>query len=186
MARMNRHLRSFARGATGSPVAGGEVLATPADVMAKATRMLKRVLWLQLAWFLCFVAGGVLILRTAWENAHRPAACSSGVRVSPSVLASCLRHHSYEWPVLLVLIGMAGLLVTGYVATRLAVRYLGAGAAAFLRGGRRFMGPMGRYPGGSGPDGGSPGSGGGAPPGIGPGSAPGTGPPGPPTGDGRF
>ena len=45
--------------------------------------MLKRILWLQLAWFLCFVAGGVLIMKTAWDNAHMPAACSSGVASRP-------------------------------------------------------------------------------------------------------
>jgi len=36
---------------------GSEVVPTPADVMAKATRMLKRVMLLQMVWFLCFFAG---------------------------------------------------------------------------------------------------------------------------------
>ena len=157
MARVNRHLRSFVKGATGTTRTGGEVLATPSEVRARATRILKRILLLQLAWFACFVAGGVLIMKTAWDNAHMPSACSSGVRLAPSVIASCL-HHSYEWPVLLLLVGIAGLVVTGYVATRLAVKYLGAGAAAFLRGGRLFMGPVGWYP-GSGGQGRGPGDG---------------------------
>ena len=119
---------------------GSEVVPTPSDVMAKATRMLKRVMLLQMVWFLCFFVGGVWMVGTAWKNTHLPAACSSGAKAS--VVASCL-HHSYSWPVLLVLVGVAGLFVTGYVATRLAVRYLGAGAAAFLRNGRRFTGAAG-------------------------------------------
>src|ERR1035441_6527025 len=109
---------------------GSEVVPTPADVMAKATRMLKRVMLLQMVWFLCFFAGGVLMVWTAWRNTHLPATCTSGVRATASVIASC-EHHSYHWPVLLVLVGIAGLFVTGYVATRLAVKYLGAGATAF-------------------------------------------------------
>ena len=137
---LDRHLRSFVKGATtGRYVVGSEVVPTPSDVMAKATRMLKRVMLLQMVWFLCFFVGGVLMVWTAWKNTHLPAACSTGTRATASVLASCL-HHSYSWPVLLVLVGVAGLFVTGYVATRLAVKYLGAGAAAFLRNGRRFAG----------------------------------------------
>ena len=88
---------------------------------------------------------------------------------------------------LLVLVGIAGLLVTGYVATRLAVKYLGAGAAAFLRGGRRLHGPGGLVPGRRpGPDGGLSGPGRGCAPGLGPGSSSGAGPPDPPAGDDRF
>ncbi|MGA2530949.1 MAG: hypothetical protein ABSG36_17540 [Acidimicrobiales bacterium] len=126
------------------------IVATPSDVMTKATRMLKRIMLLQTVWFVCFVAGGALVLRTAWENNHLPARCASvsSSRTAP-VIASCA-HHSYRWPVILVLIGVVGLFVTGYVATRLAVRYLGEGAAAFLRGGRRFTGPMSPRP--AGPD----------------------------------
>ena len=51
--------------------------------------------------------------------------------------------HSYLLAVVLILGGIAALLVTGYVATRLAVKYLGAGAMAFFRGGRRSVGPTG-------------------------------------------
>jgi hypothetical protein len=70
--------------------------------------------------------------------------------LAAAVTAGC-EHHSYLLGVVLVLVGVTGLLVTGYVATRLAVRYLGAGAVAFLRGGRR-MSPMGprRGPGNAG------------------------------------
>jgi hypothetical protein len=82
--------------------------------------------------------------------------------------------------VLLVLVGIAGLFVTGYVATRLAVKYLGAGAAAFLRSGRRFMGPMDPRAGGQNMGGGFPGSTGGMPPGCDAGLPPGT--PGSPSG----
>jgi hypothetical protein len=163
---------------------GSEVVPTPADVMAKATRMLKRVMLLQMAWFLCFFAGGVLTVWTAWKNTRLPASCTSGVRATVSVIAGC-EHHSYHWPVLLVVVGIAGLLVTGYVATRLAVKYLGAGAAAFLRSGRRFAGPTASRPGGhetggQSMGGGRPGSTGGMPPGLGAGLPPGT--PGSPSG----
>jgi hypothetical protein len=145
---------------------GSEVVETPADVMAKATRMLKRIMLVQMAWFLCFFAGGVLTVWTAWKNTHLPATCTSGVRATVSVIASC-EHHSYHWPVLLVLVGIIGLFMTGYVATRLAVKYLGAGAAAFLRSGHRFMGPTGPHTGGQNMGGGFPGSTGGMPPGFG-------------------
>ena len=57
---------------------GSEVVVTPGDVMAKATRMLKRVMALQMVWFLCFLAGGVLMIWTAWKNTHRPSSCPSG------------------------------------------------------------------------------------------------------------
>ncbi|MGD0944397.1 MAG: hypothetical protein ABR972_09010 [Acidimicrobiales bacterium] len=168
--RLDRHLRSFGEGATGGrAVMGSEVVQTPADVMAKATRMLKRIMLLQMVWFLCFLAGGVLTVWTAWKNAHRPSACPRGSGPSQtaplSVIESCA-HHSYLLPVVLVLIGVGGLLVTGYVATRLAVNYLGAGAAAFLRSGRLFMGPMGPRPGGQDMGGGFPGQTGGMPPGF--------------------
>jgi hypothetical protein len=62
-------------------------------------------------------------------------------------------------PVTLLVVGILGLIVTGYVATRLAVKYLGAGATAFLRSGRRFMGPMGPRGGGQNIGGGFPGGG---------------------------
>jgi hypothetical protein len=145
--RMKRHVGSFvkgARGAAGVAGAGGgdqmssQLLATPADVMAKATRMLQRVMSLQLVWFLCFSAGGTLGVWAAWKNTHLPAVCSSGAGTA----AACA-HHSYLVPVILLVVGIAGMLVTGYVATRLAVKYLGAGAVVFLREGRRRMGPMG-------------------------------------------
>jgi hypothetical protein len=122
---------------------GSGIVPSPSEVMTKATRMLKRIMLLQMVWFLCFVAGGAMVLRTAWENNHLPARCTAGsLPQRAGVIASCA-HHSYLLAVPLVLIGIAGLFLTGYVATRLAVRYLGEGAAAFLRGGRRFMGPMG-------------------------------------------
>jgi hypothetical protein len=175
--RLDRHLRSFMKGATGeTPAIGSEIVQTPADVMAKATRMLKRVMLAQMGWFLCFLAGGVLMVRTAWKNTHMPAVCRAG---SPISSAACA-HHSYLLAVVLVLVGITGLLVTGYVATRLAVKYLGAGAAAFLRSGRLFMGPMGPRPGGGGPAGGFPGQPGGMPPGFNRGLPPGTPPSGPP------
>ncbi|MGA3352880.1 MAG: hypothetical protein ABSD85_06800 [Acidimicrobiales bacterium] len=164
---------------------GSEVVQTPSEVMAKATRMLKRVMLLQMVWFGCFLTGGVLVLWTAWKNTHLPASCPSPggpPQTAPlSVIESC-QHHSYLLAVVLVLIGIAGLFVTGYVATRLAVKYLGAGAAAFLRGGRRFMGPMGPRPGGPDMGGGFPGSGGmqGFNPGLPPAS-----PPAPPPHDDR-
>jgi hypothetical protein len=152
---------------------GSELVPTSADVMAKATRMLKRIMLLQTAWFLCFLAGGVLTVWTAWKNTHVPAACNrqAGPAVGkvPGIVAAVTvgcEHHSYLWPVLLILVGICGLLVTGYVATRLAVNYLGAGAAAFLRSGRLFMGPMGPRTGGQDMGGGFPGQTGGMPPGL--------------------
>jgi hypothetical protein len=153
---MKRHMRSFLKGFTGGRTfGGGELVPTPAEVMAKATKMLQRVMLLQLVWFLCFLAGGALTVWTAWKNVHVPASCNGqggpAVGKAPAVVAAvtaACEHHSYLWPVLLILVGIAGLFVTGYVATRLAVRYLGTGAAAFLRGGRRFMGPMGPRTGG--------------------------------------
>ncbi|MGO9963474.1 MAG: hypothetical protein ACLPUG_08625 [Acidimicrobiales bacterium] len=173
---MRRHLNSFVKGATGgSSLEGGQVLLTPAEVMAKAARMLKRVMLAQVVWFACFVAGGLWTIWTAWKNTHLPAYCSDRVKAAAAI-AGC-GHHSYHWPVLLMLVGIIGLLVTGYLATRLAVRYLGAGAAAFLRTGRRFMGPMGPRPGGENMAGGVPGSGGGVPHGFDRGLPPGNPPP---------
>lgn len=162
-----RHMRSFFRGVTGGPSSGTRVVATTAEVRARATRALKRILWLQVAWFLCFVAGGVLVLKTAWDNAHLPAACSSAHSALKST-AACA-HHSYSWPLLLLLLGIAALLVTGYVATRLAVRYLGEGAAAFLFGGQRFRRPVDFGQGGAASPG--PGQLGGPAPGLGPGDS---------------
>jgi hypothetical protein len=163
---------------------------TPADVMAKATKTLRRVMSLQIIWFLCFAAGGALGVWTAWKNGDLPAICSgaSQARVPASAiqlyLAGCA-HHSYLWPVILLVVGVVGLMVTGYVASRLAFKYLGAGAAAFLRQGRRRMGPRtggqnngGGFPGA--PPGMPPGFIGGLPPGFGGGLPPGT--PGSPTG----
>ena len=173
--RLDRHLRSFVKGATGTGSASdGALLATPAQVKARATKTLKRILLLQLVWFGCFLAGGVLVLETAWHNNHLPASCSAPRAAAAT--AGCL-HHSFLWPALLILLGIAGLLVTGYVATRLAVKYLGAGAVAFLRGGRGFMGPM-ATPDGQDMGSGFPGSTGGTPPGF-PADLP-PGPPGPP------
>jgi hypothetical protein len=193
--RLDRHMRSFVKGATGGrTVMGSDVVETPADVMARATRMLKRVMALQVVWFFCFAVGGVFLIWTAWKNTHLPGYCPSGIAPPQTASLSQIElfvegceHHSYLWPVLLILIGVCGLFVTGYVATRLAVSYLGAGAAAFLRGGRRFMGPMGTRPGGPGAPGGFPGAAGGMPPGLGTGLPPGPGwvpPPDPPSREG--
>lgn len=125
---------------------GSEIVPTPADVLARATKMLKRVLALQVVWFLCFVVGGVLVIVTAWENGHVPTRCN-GKSGAVSALAAGCGHHSYLPAVVLILLGIGGLLVTGYVATRLAVKYLGQGATAFLRSGRLFMGSTGPRPG---------------------------------------
>jgi uncharacterized membrane protein YgcG len=112
--------------------------------MGKALKMLQRIMLLQMVWFLFFVAGGVLVGWTTWSNKHLPAACSAPSRLARhNLAASACATHSYELPIILVLIGIAALFVTGYVATRLAVKYLGDGAMAFLRNGRRFVGPMG-------------------------------------------
>jgi len=175
--RLDRHLRSFVKGATGAGTAAGELLPSPAEVKAKAITTLKRVLLLQVGWFGCFVAGGVLVLETAWHNNHLPASCSAPRPAAERAAAAGCLHHSFLWPVLLILLGIAGLLVTGYVATRLAVKYLGAGAVAFLRGGRGFMGPP-APPYGQDMGGRFPGSTRGTPPGFTAGLPPG--PPGPP------
>ena len=189
--RMKRHLSSLVKGASsGRSATDDGLVATPADVVAKATKMLQRVMTLQVVWFLSFVAGGVLGVWTAWKNSHLPAVCTAASRgrASTSViqlyLADCV-HHSYLWPVILLVVGVVGLLVTGYVATRLAFKYLGAGAAAFLRQGRRRTGPPrggqssgGGFPGA--PAGMSPGFDGAPPPGFVGGLPPGN--PGSPTG----
>ncbi len=178
---MKRHVNSFVKGAMGGRAStGSEVLATPAEVMSKATRMLQRVMVLQVVWFVCFVAGGLLTVWTTWKNTHLPSACAGHVVRGGTALASGCGHHSYLWPVLLVLIGIIGLLATGYVATRLAVKYLGAGAAAFLRSGRRFVGPMGPRAGTQDMGEGFPDSTGGSAPGFSAGLPPGT--PGSPSG----
>lgn len=161
-------MRSFLRGVRGRPASGTRVMATAAEVKARAVRVLKRILWLQVAWFLCFVAGGVLVIRTAWDNAHLPSVCAAA-DAARRTAATCA-HHSYSWPVLLLLLGIVGLLVTGYVATRLAVRYLGEGTAAFLFGSRRFQRPADFGRGGpGGPGGPGPGQLGRPAPGPGPG-----------------
>jgi len=171
--RLDRHLRSFVKGAGAATAAGGELLPTPAEVKTRAIKILKRILLLQLVWFGCFLAGSVLVLETAWHNNHLPAACNS-LRGPAIVPMSGCERHSYLWPLLLVLLGIVGLLLTGYVATRLAVKYLGAGAVAFLRGGPSYMGPMGPRPGGHDMSGGFPRSSERAPPGLPPGPPPGT------------
>lgn len=162
---MKRHVKSFVKGAQGGAFMDGELVPTPADVMAKATKMLRRVVVLQLVWFLCFASGCVLMVWTAWKNTHLPALCTLAVTIGRSEPVKCA-HHSYLLPVILLAGGIVGLLVTGYVATRLAVKYLGAGAMAFLRGGRRFMGPT-SPPAGGQDMGGLPGRAGGLPPGGG-------------------
>jgi hypothetical protein len=175
---MKRHVASFVKGVTeGRDQMSSELVPTPADVMAKATKMLQRVMTLQVVWFLCFFAGGVLGVLAAWKNTHLPALCSASG--SGSLPADCA-HHSYLVPVLLLLVGIVGMLVTGYVATRLAVKYLGAGAVAFLRQGRRRMGPMGNRMGPQSTGGGFPGSAGGMPPDFNAGLPPGA--PGSPSG----
>ncbi len=186
--RMKRHVRSFVKGATGEASwTGAELVPTPADVMAKATRMLQRVMSLQLVWFLCFSVGGVLAVWTAWKNTHLPASCTvlnPLLQHASSTTAADCAKHSYLWPLVLMLVGITGLLVTGYVATRLAVKYLGAGAAAFLRSGRRFVGPMGPKMSAQNMGAWFPGSSGGVPPEVKGGLPPGTpgSPSGPPVG----
>ena len=139
----HRHLRSFVKGATGGHAAGGgagraEVVPTPSEVMAKATAMLHRILAVQFVWFLMFCTGVVLALWSAWENGHETRCVVSSVPAGGTVAATCGQQHAYWLPIVLMLFGIGALLVTGYVATRLAVRYLGAGAAALLQGaGRR-------------------------------------------------
>ena len=49
---------------------GSGIVPSPSEVMTKATRMLKRIMLLQMVCVLCFVAGGAMVLRTAWENNH--------------------------------------------------------------------------------------------------------------------
>jgi hypothetical protein len=162
-----------------------ELVSTPTDVMAKASKMLQRVMLAQLVWFLCFAAGGVLGVWSAWKNGNLPSFCSlAGNQREPAgvinqYLASCA-HHSYVLPVTLLVVGIVGLMVTGYVATRLAFKYLGAGAVAFLRQGRRRMGPMGPRMGAQNMGGGFPGGPTGMPPDFNAGLPPGT--PGSPTG----
>jgi len=184
--RMKRHVRSFVKGfSDGRTEVESEVVPTPTDVMAKATKMLQRVMSLQLAWFLCFSAGGLLGVWTAWKNHHLPANCTIGsslIQRGVSTAATRCPHHSYVLPGILLAVGIVGLLVTGYVATRLAVKYLGAGAIAFLRQGRQRMGPMGPRTGGQSMGGGFPGAGstGGVPPNVNARLQPGT--PGSPSG----
>jgi len=111
---LRRHAKSFVKGATGSTsgtVAGAiaQPVGTPSEVLAKATRMLRRAMALQLAWFVLFIAGGVMTLWSAWES------------------------HSLLVPLLLLAIGTTGTIVTAYVTTRVAAKYLGAGANAVVR-----------------------------------------------------
>jgi len=171
--RMKRLVASFVKGVTkGGDGMSSELVPTPGDVMAKATKMLQRVMALQVVWFLCFFAGGVLGVWAAWKNTHLPALCSASG--SGALPAGGCAHHSYIVPVLLLVLGIVGMLVTGYVATRLAVKYLGAGAVAFLRQGRGRMGPMGTRMGRQNMGGGFPGSAGGMPPDFNAGLPPGT------------
>jgi hypothetical protein len=148
-----------------------EVMPTASELVAKARRNLGRLMLLQIVWFLCFVGGGVFLIWTFWKNSSLPGYCSGGFAGSVLVPASACVHQSYLWPVVLMGLGIVGLMATGYVATRLAFRYLGQSAVAFLRGGRRqhttMGGPgMGGFPGSPsrfpGPPGGFPGLPGGA------------------------
>ena len=129
----------------------------------------------------------MLAVWTAWKNTHLPA-CMHGanplLQHAPSTTIADCAKHSYLWPLVLMLVGITGLLVTGYVATRLAVKYLGAGAAAFLRSGRRFVGPMGPKMSAQNMGAWFPGSSGGVPPEVKGGLPPGTpgSPSGPPVG----
>ena len=154
---------------------------TPAEVMAKATRMLKRVMLLQIGVVPCFLAGGLLTSgRRGRTRTCPPSALQLGPR--PRDAAAGCEHHSYHWPVLLVLVGIVGLFVTGYVATRLAVRVprrRGGGLLAErtpLHGtdGPACTGLGDRDMGDQDMGGGFPGSAGGMPPGFGAGLPPGS------------
>ncbi len=106
-------------------------------------------MFLQMVWFACFVAGGLLLVWTAWKNHHLPAVCSGragpAVAKAGTVAAATLgcELHSYLLAVVLILGGIAALLVTGYVATCLAVRYLGSGAIGILARWAPLRGPDG-------------------------------------------
>jgi hypothetical protein len=121
---------------------GSELVSTPADVMARATKMLQRSMLLQRLWFVCFFGGGVMIVVTAWRNKHLPAVCKGIVHRTGPLLAICASHPYHVW-VIVTLVGVGGMLLTGFVTTRLAVEYFGEGARAFLRQGRSFVGPLG-------------------------------------------
>lgn len=107
---LRRHAKSFVKGATTGSAAGDAAQpADPAAVLAKATRMIRRVMALQLVWFVMCIAGALMLL------------------------VDLVRGGSLALPALFFLGGFVGLCVTGYIATRLAAKYLGAGANAFLR-----------------------------------------------------
>ena len=137
---LRRHAKSFVKGATGtSPgkVPGGtaaqisaasaQPVATPTEVLDKAKRMIRRVMALQVVWFAMCAAGGL------------------------TIVISLFRGSSAAYGVLLLFVGIVGIVVTGYVTTRLAAKYLGAGATAFLRSqsraGRRYGATDGGPPG---------------------------------------
>ena len=82
---------------------GSELVPTPAEVMAKATKMLQRVMLLQVVWFACFMAGGLLTIWTAWKNTHLPAACTA--HLVPSATSGSDRGL---WPSLIPLAGALG------------------------------------------------------------------------------
>src|SRR5271165_6741328 len=105
---MKRHVKSFVKGAQGGAFMDGELVPTPADVMVKATKMLRRVVLLQIVWFLCFAAGGVLMVWTAWKNTHLPALCA--LPVTSGRYGPMCAHHSYLLPVILLAVGIVGLL----------------------------------------------------------------------------
>ena len=141
-----------------------------AETVARVTKIIGRMLVLNIVWFLCFAAGALWTVFTFAHNSSGSLSCTG--------LSSSCGHDSYVLPVALLLVGFLGMPITAVVATRLAIKHVGLGAMAFMRA-RRTNTAGAPWPGGAvglpgAMPGGPPGFVGGMPPG-----APGT-PTGPP------
>jgi hypothetical protein len=99
---------------------------------ARAGRRIRRLLILQLAWFVVFIIGGIDLVVTLLRNGGSELThCGAAIVGSSSCGGHA--HHSYSVPVGLLLLGVAGFIANGYLMAWLGRRYLGR-ASRFLAG----------------------------------------------------
>ena len=105
----------------------------PQDVLdqtARAGRRIRRLLLLQLLWFVLFIVGGIDLLVTLLRNGGSELTHCGGAIVGSG---SCggHAHHSYVTPVALLSVGFVGFIANGYFMAWLGRRYLGRASGFF-------------------------------------------------------
>lgn len=118
------------------PPSGTAPGGVPQDVLdqaARAGRRIRRLLLLQLVWFVVFVIGGIDLVVTLVRNGSSELTHCGGALVGSSNCGGHA-HHSYAWPVGLLALGIVGFILNGYFMAWLGRRYLG-------RASRFFAGP---------------------------------------------